>query len=362
MGHVLTDKTPTWLTDACTRLLYDRARDTGDRARRLHEAASLGARAAAESLTIAHTVDALLQAAAHCCSAGSSGDGHPDNARLFVVLREVTAGVLDGFHRSAHNEATQREQDRATFVDDLLAPHADPGRLAARAQRYGIRLSGQHTVLVARAPQLATTEVHGIDDALAARFGSANILTTARDGELLCVAAGGLRGVTAELARHLRDRLGPGTWQIAVGRTHHGLTGLATSLDEARNTLHLADRLGFATPVLQAADLLVFPVLLRDRDAITDLVTTVLGPLTQARGGAQSYLDTLTVLFDNEGNHTATARQLHVSVRAVTYRLDRIHALTGYHPGEPTQRFTLHTAVLGARLLGWPAESEAPSR
>jgi hypothetical protein len=45
--------------------------------------------------------------------------------------------------------------------------------------------------------------------------------------------------------------------------------------------------------VLNAADLLVFPVLLRDRDAIVDLVTTVLGPLTTARGGAQPYLDTV---------------------------------------------------------------------
>ncbi|MGC4815348.1 PucR family transcriptional regulator [Micromonospora sp. DT228] len=96
-------------------------------------------------------------------------------------------------------------------------------------------------------------------------------------------------------------------------------------------------------------------MLLRDRDAISDLVTTVLGPLTTARGGAEPYLQTLTVLFDNQGNHTATARQMHLSVRAITYRLDRIRDLTGYHPGEPTQRFTLQAAVLGARLLGWPS-------
>ncbi|HEY0699762.1 MAG TPA: helix-turn-helix domain-containing protein [Micromonospora sp.] len=84
----------------------------------------------------------------------------------------------------------------------------------------------------------------------------------------------------------------------------------------------------------------------------------MLGPLTAARGGAQPYLDTLTVLFGNQGNHTATARQMHLSVRAVTYRLDRIHSLTGYHPNEPTRRFTLQAAVLGARLLGWPDGAE----
>ena len=130
-------------------------------------------------------------------------------------------------------------------------------------------------------------------------------------------------------------------------------------MEEAADALDLAGRLGFTAPVLRAADLLVFPVLLRDRDAITDLVTTVLGPLREARGGPRPYLETLTALFDNQGNHTATAREMHLSVRAVTYRLERIRALTGFHPAEPTQRFTLQTAVLGARLLGW-CDDEGP--
>jgi DNA-binding PucR family transcriptional regulator len=42
-------------------------------------------------------------------------------------------------------------------------------------------------------------------------------------------------------------------------------------------------------------------------------------------------------------------------VRAVTYRLDRVRRLTGHDPTQSTQRFTLHAAVLGAKLLGWPA-------
>jgi DNA-binding PucR family transcriptional regulator len=174
-----------------------------------------------------------------------------------------------------------------------------------------------------------------------------------RDQELVCISTGGLRGLPAELAHHLMTALGGAGWQIGVGRTHPGVHGLAISMSEARNTLDLATRLDFTAPVLHAADLLVFPVLLRDREAITDLVTTVLGPLRDARGGAQGYVDTLLALFDNQGNYTATARQLHLSVRAVTYRLDRVKALTGYHPSEPTQRLTLHAAVLGARLLGW---------
>ena len=57
---------------------------------------------------------------------------------------------------------------------------------------------------------------------------------------------------------------------------------------------------------------------------------------------------------------TATARRLHLSVRAVTYRLERVATLTGYDPTDPAQRFTVHAAVLGARLLGWPQHHLTP--
>lgn len=38
----------------------------------------------------------------------------------------------------------------------------------------------------------------------------------------------------------------------------------------------------------------------------------------------------------------------------MTYRLDRVKSLTGFDPLDPAHRFTLQTAVLGAKLLGWP--------
>ncbi|MDQ0745904.1 DNA-binding PucR family transcriptional regulator [Streptomyces africanus] len=41
-------------------------------------------------------------------------------------------------------------------------------------------------------------------------------------------------------------------------------------------------------------------------------------------------------------------------MRALTYRLERIHKLTGTNPADPVHRYTLQTAVIGARLLGWP--------
>lgn len=346
-----------WLADAWTDLLPGPADD-----RRLQAAAHIGARAADKGMQLRGLVDGVLRATAARWQATPAGpadttatvQGHAQ--ALLDVTRSLLAAALDGYAEQTRVELDRHGHGRTAFVNDLLTGRADPGRLAERAHRYGIRLSATHTVLVARAPDLTPDVAHRIDAALADRFGEGNTLTTLRNGDLVCISAGGLRGISAELAHLLLAELGAGRWQIAVGRTHPGLQGLATSLDEAHNTLDHAARLGFTAPILNAADLLVFPVLLRDRDAITDLVSTVLGPLTTARGGAQPYLDTLAVLFDNQGTYTATARQMHLSVRAVTYRLDRIRTLTGYHPSEPTQRFTLHAAVLGARLLGWPTE------
>ena len=54
------------------------------------------------------------------------------------------------------------------------------------------------------------------------------------------------------------------------------------------------------------------------------------------------------------------ARRLHIGVRTVSYRLERVRAFTGYAATDPAHRFTLEAAVLGARLLDWPATPVQP--
>jgi DNA-binding PucR family transcriptional regulator len=89
---------------------------------------------------------------------------------------------------------------------------------------------------------------------------------------------------------------------------------------------------------------------------MAELVLATLGPLTAARGGAQPLLDTLTAYFDSGCVAAEAARRLTLSVRALTYRLERIRKLTGANPADPTHRYMLQTAVIGARLLDWPAK------
>jgi sugar diacid utilization regulator len=266
------------------------------------------------------------------------------------ALRRTVSALMEGYEL-AQLAALRGEGDaRREFVDDLLQGRAE--RLAERAEHFGLRLAESYVVAAARGLR-DDGDADRIERDLIARFGSHNVLVAVREALLVCVAPATLPAAVGEFTHHVRSRF-PAGWRVGVGRAHRGPGGVVSSFREAAGALELADALSLKIDVVKAADLLVFPVLLRDRGAIEDLVTSVLSPLLQARGGHEPLLETLESIFASHGNQTAAARRLGISPRAVTYRLERIRRLTGFSPDDPTQRFTLETAVLGARLLSWP--------
>ncbi|MFD3529907.1 PucR family transcriptional regulator [Streptomyces sp. NPDC058664] len=274
---------------------------------------------------------------------------------LLTAVEQAVDAFAEGHERAQRLAIRQEEAARREFVDDLLYGRSDLGRLAERAERFGLLLSHAHAVAVAQGPEpyddgYAVTRT--VESSLVARFGDRRILLTTKDGRLICVAPADEPDVLTHFAKQAYAATDGG--RVAVGRAHAGAGGVVHSYEEALNALDLADRMNLTDPVLHAADLLVYPVLTRDRQAMADLVRTVLGPLKEARGGAKPLLDTLTAYFDTGCVTAQAARSLSLSVRAMTYRLDRIHRLTGADPGDPVQRYTLQTAVVGARLLDWP--------
>ncbi|GAA2474625.1 PucR family transcriptional regulator [Streptomyces gobitricini] len=276
---------------------------------------------------------------------------------LLVAVEQAVDAFAEGHERAQRLAIRRQEAARREFIDDLLHGRSDIGRLAARAERFGLLLSHAHAVAVAQGPEpyddgYAVTRT--VESSLAARFGDRRILLTTKNGRLICVAPGDQSDVLTFFAKQAHAATDGG--QVAIGRAHPGVGGVVHSYEEALNALELAERMHLEDPVLRAADLLVYPVLTRDRQAMADLVRTVLGPLTQARGGARPLIETLTAYFDTGCVAAEAARRLSLSVRAMTYRLARIHQLTGADPGNPVDRYTLQTAVVGARLLDWPAQ------
>ena len=282
------------------------------------------------------------------------------------VLDDAIGVLVDGHQAERREMIRHEEAQRAEFVDDLLRGDADVSRLVERAEPFGIDLGKLHRVALV-APRDGDGAVDraaiALERSVVERFGDREVLVATKDGRVVVVVPGGSApasalpnggDVGAALQQDLRRRK-LGRWRVAAGRAFPGAYGVARSYEEALDALTFADRLGLDQEVVHARDLLVYRVLGRDQAAIVDLVRDVLAPLDRVRGGAEVLLETLREYFNAGEVATEAARRLHVSVRTVTYRLARVAQLSGHSVSQPDQRFALHAAVLGARLLDWPA-------
>lgn len=296
---------------------------------------------------------------------------------VLQVVEDAVAAFAEG-HAEAGRELVRREEAlRRELIDDLLRGDAHLGELADRAEPFGLDLTRAHQVALARPERrlpVIEAAISSLERVVLDRFGDRDVLVATKDGLVVAIALAdedprtsttdrrGTRAGLGTLIHAELSRLRRGSpWRVAVGRAHAGAYGIARSYEEARDGLTTAARLRLETPIVESKDLLIYRVLFRDQPAIVDLVHSTLDPLRQARGGARPLLDTLEAYFDRGGVATIAATQLHLSVRAVTYRLDRVRALTGYDATDPQHKFTLHAAVLGAKLLGWPEHDLPPT-
>ena len=285
---------------------------------------------------------------------------------VLAAVDDVVAAVCEGYEEARRTASRAEESLRREFVDDLLTGTSRHAQLVEHASAFGLRLESSHAVLVASGSRRFLDHrvmVRDVEAALLARSGrpaaEANLLVATRSGLLVAVVPAELDGAAQVTAERLR-REPSLSWRLAVSRSRNGATGVRVGYEEARSAVELAERLQFADPVVRAEDLLVYEVLTRDREMMVELVEAVLAPLQAARGGAEPLLHTLRVYFGCGGVAVAAAKRLHLSVRAVTYRLDRVKALTGRDPQDPDDRFVLDAALRGALVLGWPEVPPGP--
>jgi sugar diacid utilization regulator len=296
----------------------------------------------------------------------NSEDVRASAAAVLHVIDEAVASLVEGYTEARRQMARWEETLRHEFIEDLLRGDADVGRLVERAEPFGLDIARPHQVALASpAGRLDTAgpAIGSVERAVVNWAGDRDVLVATKDGWIVVVTPAdadvpGTRTGPKKLGDLVINELGRFPrgcpWRVTVGRPYPGSYGIARSYEEAREALTMADRLQLHASVIHAEELLIYRVLLRDQPAIADLVQSVLGELVNARGGAEPLLETLDTYFATGAVTTDTARRLHLSVRAVTYRLDRVKALTGYDAVDPAQRFTMHAAVLGAKLLGWP--------
>ena len=340
---------------------------------------SQGRRAAEAGVSAGRGVDLYLSAARRVWTELPAVIRERDNKAVRAaaeavlhVVDDAVASFADG-HAEAGRELIRREETlRRELVDDLLRGDAHLSQLVERAEPFGLDLTRAHQVALAqpseRLPSI-TAATSALERVVLDRFGDRDVLVATKEGLVVVLALADITGATAsaegltatgDLGRIVHgelSRLRRGApWRVAVGRAHPGAYGIARSYEEAREGLAMATTMNLDRPVIEMRDVLTYRVLARDQPALVDLVHAVLSPLDRARGGAAPLVTTLQTYFECGCVATTTASTLHLSVRAVTYRLDRIRTLTGFDPLDPAHRFTLQTAALGAKLLGWPAQ------
>ena len=304
----------------------------------------------------------------------SAGDAGQVRAAALTVLRAADDGVaalVEGYQLALADVGRLHESTKHEVLDSLLAGGQQAVEAAAPAADLGLSLTGPVSVLVVRAragfadPAGAALPVR-IERALQGRYGDAQPLVNLHDGDLVCAFAAPdasavdlvTRAFVATLDAHYSMTRsvddGGRPWWGAVSTPRTGAAAVRASHDEARYALEVADRLRLEQAVVDARELVVYRVLLRDRPAVHDLIRSTLAPLTEARNAA-SLLETLDAYYQTGCVTTEAAARLHLSVRAVTYRLARAAQLTGRDPTDPAHRFTVQAAVTAAKLLDWPA-------
>ena len=288
-------------------------------------------------------------------------------ASIFQGVDDALKDVAEGYAEARRDAVRREESLRHDFLDDLLSGTGEVSQLLSRAEGYGLHLAARHCVVVlgAVAPELDPGVVAAdLQAALRTALNSRAVLVTSRHQRLVAIVhtAVGEEQVRPPEPDHAvdvlvraADRIAgvPASGVVSVSRGRRGPAGIAAGYREADQGFGLAAALGWTARAVHAEELGVFRVLLRDQESILELVESVLGPLRRARGGSAPLVETLYVFLSGGANATDAARRLHLSVRAVTYRLERVRALTGYDPISPGDRLTLHVAVTGARLLAW---------
>jgi DNA-binding PucR family transcriptional regulator/putative methionine-R-sulfoxide reductase with GAF domain len=263
---------------------------------------------------------------------------------------------------------------RGDLVEEVLAgglESEEAERIARQAERLGHRLPQRAWVVVLEADDDQT------EAALAAR-GQQDRLDGALSGLVRSRIPGALtlvRSASAvflvpdELASDLQavEKLGaqvlaaaapvmkPGSASVGIGNLANGVGELARSHVEARQALRLTRRAGGRGRVASYRSLGAFRLLLevQSPDALRRFVNELLGPLLQyAQSRDTPLLETLEALSAARWIRRAGARQLGIHINSMTYRVERIQALTGLQLDDPETRVAISIALRARAMLG----------
>jgi len=299
-------------------------------------------------------------------------DGEGSAGRLRALQHGSTVLALEMSKERAAAEVERRL--RGDLVEELLAgglDDAEAERLARQAERLGHRLPRRAWVVVLE-PDDAASEaemaargrqdrIHAaLADLARRRLGGALTLTRSSSAVVLLSEEVAPDLATAErqadqLHAAAAPLLRPGTASIGIGNLAESVAELARSHHEARQALRLARRGGMRGKITSYRSLGAFRLLLevQSPDALRRFVGEVLGPLLKyAESRETPLLETLEALAAARWVRRAAARDLGIHVNSMSYRTERIEAISGLKLDEPETRVAIAIALRARSMLG----------
>jgi sugar diacid utilization regulator/putative methionine-R-sulfoxide reductase with GAF domain len=260
------------------------------------------------------------------------------------LVEEVLAGGLEGDEAERVARQAERLGHRLPRRAWVLVLEPDDGEtesaLAARGRqdRLDAALSG---LVRSRLPEALTlvrsaSAVFLVPDEVAADLAAVEKLAA----QILAVAAPAMK---------------PGSASVGIGNLANSVGELARSHLEARQALRLTRRAGGRGRVASYRSLGAFRLLLevQSPEALRRFVDELLGPLiAYAQSRDTPLLETLEALSSARWVRRAAARHLGIHINSMSYRVDRIQALTGLQLDDPETRVALSIALRARTMLG----------
>ena len=238
----------------------------------------------------------------------------------------------------------------ALVVDAVLRAEADEA-VQGRASALGWTAQEQVIVVIGAVPRRRSEADLFEDVRRVARLHGADTLCAVQ-GDRLVVLLGGVEEDSAALAA-IAELFGDGP--VVSGPAAETLASAHLSARAALAGLRAAAGGPDAPRPVAATELLPERVLAGDGHARRHLVEEIYLPLSRGRG---ALVDTLAAYLDTGGSLEATGRRLFIHPNTVRYRLRQVADLTGLHPTNPRDGFTLQIALTLGRQSGRTPESE----
>ena len=319
-----------------------------------------------------------VMAGSECLAYLSIIDHPPQTEDLALMAIEHAATVLALELIKQREVSEAEERVRGELVDDLLAgTYGDEGNAIRRARYLRYDLTVPHGLLVADIDEFARyIREHRLEEervialkhqvlqlvvGATRRLHPRHLVAAHSDSVTVLVPVGAADpdGLLETLARRIQTAVAdscPGlTVSVALGRLCRKPGDYRDAFREAQRALGLMVRFGKRERVINTERLGVYRLLaqVEDRAGLEAFAGRVLDPLAaydRARG--TPLIQTLDIYLQRHGNLRQSARDLHVHLNTLHYRLRRIAEITGMDLKDADARLDLLLALRVRALAG----------